>query len=316
MNVMPRFAPASVRASAVRHLFAATLGLALAACSGQGPSRTPAPTACPDTAYRHTAAVYALGPRFSGSPGAQATIAYLQGEIAALGLAPAVDEWTEPTMVGPLVFRNLVVDVPGHRRDAFILIGCHYDTKRLATLPDFAGANDGGSGVGALLAMIQAVVTHGQPPPCTLRFAFYDGEECLREYTANDGLHGSRRHAAQLQAADALRDCLAVIVLDMIGDRDLTFTLPSGADPDLVQRLRTLAAAAGEGHRLRPYGQDILDDHTPFQRLGVPTLLLIDFEYGPGNLYWHSPGDSLDKISAASLGIAANLALALAWSLP
>lgn len=277
---------------------------------------SPPPAVDGEVAFRHAAAVYRLGPRPSGSPGALANLEYLQREIAAVGLTPVIDEWPEQTLAGPLTFRNLRVDIPGRQDDRFILLGCHYDTKRLTTIPDFAGANDGASGVGAMLAMIQAIAAHPEPPPCHLRLLFFDGEECQNEYDADDGLHGSRRHAAQLQAAGQVEACLAVIILDMIGDRDLTLTLPAGADPQLVRVLQDLAASTGQARLLKPYGNDLLDDHTPFQRLGIPTLDLIDFEYGPGNRYWHSPGDTLDKLSPASLKATADLALALVWALP
>jgi Zn-dependent M28 family amino/carboxypeptidase len=290
--------------------------LLAAACSPRTPPSAPPPTIDGATAFRHAAAVYGLGPKFSGSPGALATVEYLRREITALGLTPTVDEWTENTAVGPVIFRNVSVDIAGARPGPFILVGCHYDTKRMQSMPDFAGANDGASGVGALLAMMQAVAALPDPPPCTLRFLFFDGEECLHEYGPNDGLHGSRRHAAQLQAEGRIDRILAVLLLDMIGDRDLTFTIPDGAHPHLVRILRDVATRAGQEHRLKPFGADILDDHTPFQRLGVPTLALIDFEYGPGNRYWHSPGDTLDKISPESLAVAADLTLAIAWELP
>jgi len=267
-----------------------------------------------ELALRQAQAVYALGPKPSGSPGAAATIAFLQREIRNLGLNPRVDEWPEPTADGAVTFRNLEVEVPGRQRDRFILFGCHYDTKRFVTNPDFAGANDGASGVGALLAMLAALTAHSDPPPCALRFVFLDGEECLYEYGERDGLHGSRRHAARI-VRESPGACLAAIILDMIGDRDLTITLSADTDPRLLRELSAAAAVSGRSNLLKPYGRNILDDHCPYRDAGIPAMVLIDFEYGPGNRYWHSPADTPDKLSAASLESAAELALALAWRL-
>ena len=53
----------------------------------------------------------------------------------------------------------------------------------------------------------------------------------------------------------------------------------------------------------------ILDDHLPFIERGVDAIDLIDFTYGPGNRFWHSPFDTLDKISADSLGVVGRVVL-------
>jgi glutaminyl-peptide cyclotransferase len=41
----------------------------------------------------------------------------------------------------------------------------------------------------------------------------------------------------------------------------------------------------------------MIDDHTPFLNQGLPAVDIIDFDYP----YWHTPEDTLDKISADSL---------------
>jgi hypothetical protein len=41
----------------------------------------------------------------------------------------------------------------------------------------------------------------------------------------------------------------------------------------------------------------MLDDHTPFLQAGVPAVDIIDFDYP----YWHTTGDTVDKVSAESL---------------
>ncbi|MCX7006757.1 MAG: M28 family peptidase [Kiritimatiellaeota bacterium] len=134
--------------------------------------------------------------------------------------------------------------------------------------------------------------------------AFLDGEECRVEYGPHDGLHGSRHLAQQLAAAGRTNDVRAVILLDMIGDRDLSVTLPPNGDARLTALV--LDAATAEGARakfgLAPGG--ILDDHQPFLDAGMPAVDLIDFLYGsaPGlNDYWHTAADTPDKLSAESL---------------
>ena len=45
----------------------------------------------------------------------------------------------------------------------------------------------------------------------------------------------------------------------------------------------------------------IEDDHIPFRRAGVAALDVIDLDFGPGNSYWHTNQDTMDKLSAHSL---------------
>ena len=51
------------------------------------------------------------------------------------------------------------------------------------------------------------------------------------------------------------------------------------------------------------------DDHIPFAREGVPVADLIDYSYGPNNAYWHTPQDTMDKLSAESLKIVGSVVL-------
>jgi Zn-dependent M28 family amino/carboxypeptidase len=134
--------------------------------------------------------------------------------------------------------------------------------------------------------------------------AFLDGEECLVRYGPNDGLHGSRQLAAEMKSEKA--NVKAVILVDMIGDRDLNIMIPRNG----TATLRALALKAADAAGVRQYisltDGAILDDHQPFLDAGFPAVDLIDFNYGstPGaNDYWHTPQDTLDKISPESLTI-------------
>ena len=164
--------------------------------------------------------------------------------------------------------------------------------------------------------MIRALDQYKEKPPFTLRFVFFDGEESLYSYTDNDGLHGSRALAEHYNRNGELRKCRAMILLDMIGDRDLNFTLPTNCSPALTAKLEQLIRENKPGLRYEKLPYDMLDDHAPFLQKGVPAIDLIDFEYGPGNSYWHSAGDTLDKISAESICTTADLVMGLIWNLP
>ena len=52
------------------------------------------------------------------------------------------------------------------------------------------------------------------------------------------------------------------------------------------------------------------DDHIPFVNAGVSAVDLIDFDYGPGNSYWHTAGDTVEHCSATSLTIVGRVVLA------
>ena len=134
-------------------------------------------------------------------------------------------------------------------------------------------------------------------------------------YGPRDGFHGSRHLADQMIVRNEIRDIEAFILLDMIGDRDLTVTFPRNTTPWLVSMFFTAAAEEGVRSKFSLTGMDIGDDHDPFFRLGVPAVDVIDFQYGsaPGkNDYWHTAQDTLDKLSAESLGVAGRTASRMA----
>jgi glutaminyl-peptide cyclotransferase len=330
----PQPAPASVRQArtllgglrwrgrrAARLPAAALAMLALNVGCGPAAPRNAAPVAgVPavdgERALARTAELVALGPRPAGSAGAQRAAGWIAEQCRALGYAPVVDEWTETTATGPLTFRNVwaELDAPG-RGAPLVLLGSHYDTKRLASVPDFAGANDSGSSTGLLLELMH--VLRDLPPaqrPGSVRFYFFDGEECQVTYGPRDGLHGSRRAAAALSSAE-LRRCRAMVLLDMVGDRDLKLTLPADTHPALLRRLLAIAERQGVGRHVSILRGTILDDHVPFAERGIPAVDLIDFEYGPGNAWWHTAEDTLDKLAPASLATVGNLALELVLDL-
>ena len=243
----------------------------------------------------------AIGPRDSGTDGARRGAEYLRDRLRALGVAAEIDEFREAAPGGTQVFRNVVGRIPGAGPDC-VVVACHYDTKT-GIAPDFVGANDGGSGVGVELEIAALRRGAARPAPCEIQLAFVDGEECVREYGPHDGLHGSRRLAARL-AAEGPERVRAVVVVDMIGDRDLTVTIPRNGTPALVSKVFAAAEAEGARTRFSWHPGGMLDDHVPFLDAGLPAVDLIDFEYGsaPGrNDYWHTREDTIDKLSAASL---------------
>ena len=244
-----------------------------------------------------------IRPRDSGTEGARKAAEYLAMRLESLDIEPVIDAFTDKTPKGDVEFRNVWGVIPG-KSDELVILASHYDTKA-GIAEDFVGANDSGSSTGLLLELARILRESSRPGP-EIVIVFFDGEECMQEYDEDDGLHGSRYLAKSLIENLRFSRVRAMILLDMIGDKDLNVTIPRNSTPKLVSM--AFAAAKAEGAR-RKFGLydskwGILDDHVPFLRGGMPAIDLIDFEFGskPGaNDYWHTSEDTLDKLSAESL---------------
>jgi glutaminyl-peptide cyclotransferase len=273
----------------------------LTGCAPNPPTEIDWRTFDGNRAFAQAEKLVSFGPRPSGSDAMVRQIAYITSQLRKFGLEVEEQAFRASTPRGPVEFRNIL----GKTRDGtgpVILIGAHYDTKWFANTT-FVGANDGASGAAVLLEL--ARVSAGQPNLC---FVFFDGEEATQEYGPNDGLHGSRHYA------ESAKNVKAMVLLDMVGDARLNISLPVNGDAQLIEQV--FEAARDTGHRdYFSLGKgEILDDHVPFLRAGIPAVDLIDFEYGSGpgmNDYWHTDKDTLDKLSPQSLAIVGQTVLRL-----
>lgn len=209
----------------------------------------------------------------------------------------------EDTPTGKILFRNIVAEIPGKSPD-FIVAGAHYDTKKFSSF-SFPGANDGASGVSALLLIAETLAANKEKLPYSVHLVFFDGEECQLDYGENDGLHGSKYYASSLDKRK--NKCRGMILLDMIGDKDLCIAPPANTHKAMLSLFRKSAAFLKKEHLTGEYKGEILDDHVPFMQKGIPAIDLIDFSYGPDNVFWHTPEDSLEKISGESIAFAADI---------
>ena len=130
-----------------------------------------------------------------------------------------------------------------------------------------------------------------------VELVFFDGEEALEQFTEIDGLYGSRHYAKSLREGARAKQFKFGILWDMIGDRDLTVTLPPDSPPEVAKALLASADALGLREYFRFYDRSIWDDHVPLNQAGIPTIDVIDFDY----LYWHTADDTLDKLSPESI---------------
>ncbi|MDA1043879.1 MAG: M28 family peptidase [Verrucomicrobia bacterium] len=261
------------------------------------------------TAFEEVRNFVALGPRNPGSDGAERAALYLHDRLQALGFQARLESFEDPTPEGSKTFRNVLATSTG-RYDRIVVLLSHYDTKA-DIAEDFAGANDSGSSTGLLLALAP-LLREGVRGRLGVMLAFVDGEECLHRYGPEDGLHGSRRLATQFKNEGMASNIAAVIVVDMIGDRDLNISIPRNGSPALISLAFQCAQEEGVRSAFSLYPSAIIDDHVPFLEAGFHAVDLIDFHYGsaPGrNDYWHTAEDRMDKLSAKSLGTVGRVVL-------
>jgi glutaminyl-peptide cyclotransferase len=263
-----------------------------------------------DRAYEHVRQLVNYGPHPSGSAALTRAATYITTQLQEMGLETAEQVFVAPTPRGPAQFRNIIGRTRGGRDgpEKIIVIASHYDTKWFTNIT-FVGANDSGSSSGVLLEM--ARVASAQP---SLWFVFLDGEECVTQYGPEDGLWGSKFFVEDLKARSQVNWIKAMVLLDMVGDMHLDITMPSDSNAALIQKVFQAAKDTGNRDFFGYRGSEILDDHVPFLNAGIPSVDLIDFEYGsaPGlNDFWHTDKDTLDKINPHSLEITGQTALRL-----
>jgi Zn-dependent M28 family amino/carboxypeptidase len=188
---------------------------------------------------------------------------------------------------------NVRAFLPGSAGRGRIIFAGHYDTKRFEDLT-FVGANDGGSSAAFLIELARVLTSRTNALPIEL--LFFDGEEAVVEWEGTDNTYGSRHYVERASKDGTLKDVRALILVDMIGDRDLRIKRESRSTPWLTDIIWRAARDAGR-REFVDESTPIDDDHLPFLAAGVPATNLIDLDYP----WWHAGGDTLDKISPDSL---------------
>ncbi len=253
-------------------------------------------------AFAHVERLVGFGPRPAGSEALANARRYIVKELKKIGARIREQPFTAQTPDGPIRMVNVIAELPGRRPEA-ILVGGHYDTKFFPNFT-FVGANDGGSSSGLLLELARSLAR--RPREFTYWIAFFDGEEARREWSPTDGIYGSRHLAGSLQRERRAVPLRAVVVVDMIGDRRLDIRREAASTPWLTDLLWGSARRLGYRAHFLEETLAVEDDHTPFLRVGIPSALLIDFDYEP---YWHTPEDTLDKLSPRSLQVVGDVLL-------
>jgi len=274
--------------------------------AAQAQQRAPAPEKTGgfdgQRAFQHVSNLVAIGPRTAGTEGNRRAQDYIIGQVKGFGCAVDTDAFHTPTPVGDVAMTNIVVKVPGTSPD-IILFLTHYDTKQL---PNFVGADDGGSSTGVLLELARLLCSRKNA--LTMWIAFLDGEEAFNpEWRDPDNTYGSRELAARMALSGDLRRVKAVLLADMIGSRDLRIKRETNSTSWLTDMVWSTASRLGYGDIFVSSAIAVEDDHVPFLRRNAPSVDIIDMEIP----YWHTPQDTLDKLSPASLAVVGHVLMAV-----
>lgn len=266
-----------------------------------------------ERALEHVRKQIEFGPRPPDSEPLAKTRTYIVNALKSYGLNVSLDEFTATTPQGEKKMANIVGEIAGESK-TLVLIASHYETKFFKDM-HFVGANDPAASVGTLLEIGRVLGSQKEKPKVTYRLVFFDGEEAFCENWSDcgdeenpDNTYGSRHYVSQLRAKKELVNTRALILLDMMGYKNLEL----GRDTMSTRWLQNLIWQTGRdlGHekifvdREEGVGGD---DHQPFINAGVDAVDLIQLTSYP---HWHKAEDTIDKVSAQSMKIVGETILA------
>jgi hypothetical protein len=264
-------------------------------------------------AFTHVAKQVSFGPRPSGSQALAHLQDYLESELKSYGCTVETDSFGSDTPIGRISMKNILVKIPGEK-PGIIMLATHYDTARSARdpstgevhpMPTFVGADDGGSSTGVMLELARLLCAKHER--YAVWITFFDGEEAMHDWSATDSRYGSRQMAARLAATGDLKKIRAFLLADIVGGPKDLFLRDSTSTPALVDLIWNIAGRLGYSAFFSNDSTAPQDDHDSFLKRGVPSVDVIgDFA---NNGYWHTPQDTLDKISPKMLAITGHVFL-------
>ncbi len=267
-------------------------------------------------AMRYVKEIVAFGPRPIGSANHKKVEDYIHEHLKDDVVED--DAFTIDTSEGKFPVHNIIAKFPG-TRDGIIVIASHYDTNWPLRNTSYAGANDGGSSSALLLEIanqLRGQMGGKKREGYSVWLLWDDAEESMRlPWFDPESLYGVRHLAQKWQADGTLKQIKAFLLEDMIGDADLNIDRDANSTPWLEDLVYKAATRMGYQSHFFARTIPVEDDHMPFQEKGVPCADLIDFEYGYGNVFWHTPQDTVDKLSPKSLEIVGTVTLATVQSL-
>jgi glutaminyl-peptide cyclotransferase len=258
----------------------------------------------------------AFGPRVPGTDGHQRMATWLEQALRERADTVVVQAWDHVTMRGDtLPMRNFVARFkPGAPERVLYL--AHWDTRPVSDGPNSTrtsvpvpGANDGASGVAVLLGVADAL--RKTAPEIGVDLLFVDGED-YGDFSKqpNDVLIGARWYTAHQVSGPLPR---FAVLFDLVADADLQLYQEGNSltgAPQIVDKVWDVARRLSYQQYFRSDSagrHTLTDDHVELQRAGIRAIDVVDFDYPA----WHTPEDDLSKVSAASLQIVGDVAMAL-----
>ena len=261
------------------------------------------------TAFGYVERQMAFGTRIPGTPAHQAAGDWILSQLRTRADTVVVQDIPH----GRLQLRNFFARFQPAATERILFLA-HWDTRPHADqsqnlgqqrLP-VPGANDGASGVAILLGVADALKQRA--PTIGVDLLFVDGEDYGNFADSTEVLIGSRWFAAHQPPG---YQPLFAVLFDMVGDKDLQIYQEGNSlavAPEVVQRVWQTADRLGYSKVFIPRaGQTLIDDHVSLQRAGIHAIDVVDFDYP----FWHTTEDTIDKVSAASLQIVGDVAVAL-----
>ncbi len=233
-----------------------------------------------------------FGPRTPGSEASFKTANYFRGYLENFGWQIEYQEF----IYNNVILRNVIAK--NSAEPPQLIIGSHYDTRQFSdeeidslkqSIP-VPGAIDGGSGSALLLELGRL----NADEETSIWLVFFDGEDQgrINKWQWSIG--------AEYFAQNLTERPKRVVILDMLGDHDLRVFKELNSDQNLSNEIWEIARNSGfSNYFMNEQKHSFIDDHLPFINLGIPTALLIDFDYP----FWHTTSDTLDKVSERSLEI-------------
>jgi glutaminyl-peptide cyclotransferase len=291
---------------------AALLGLACAEPAPPPPPPAPDPSLFSgERAWEHLERLVEIGPRVSGTSGAEEARSYIRAQLEAIGLEPNPHSFQlnvgladgEVEKVG---LESLVAAMPGESDD-LVILAAPFDSRHFESFTH-VGANNGASGAALLLEM--ARVLSVDPIPYTVWLAFLDGEAGHAEDASSEQVFlGSRALVHEMQETGALPRMRLMVYFNQVADRDLV--IARDLRSDRVVRKLFLRAAKELGYESafppdRPFSRP-LGGHVEFLSVGFRRVMaVIDDRFGgdeaPG-VYWRTEEDTLERCDPESLAI-------------
>lgn len=265
-------------------------------------------------AFRYIETQVAFGPRIPGTAAHQHMAAWLDSMLRQRADTLVVQSWTHVTAAGDsLALTNFIARFKPAAPKRILFLA-HWDSRPTADSPishdstkPVPGANDGGSGVAVLLGVADALKR--APPEIGVDLLFVDGED-FGDFTKTpkDVLIGSRYYAAHPVAGP---QPLYAVLFDLVADKDLQIYEEGNSlvgAPEVVELVWNTARDLGyAGTFVAQPRHTLIDDHLELQKVGIRAIDVVDFDYPS----WHTIEDTMDKVSATSLGIVGDLAVTL-----